>query len=556
MGQEKDNNNKKKEGIIGNFLRSRDKNNESLEHTNIVEEQMEEQKITVGNEAETRETEVRKLEKREIEGKEAALPKKYVYLGFMDNKVYIKPTGDPVISPMTERKIGRDTYDFDWGMGTESIKGKLAAKPEYCVAVDMTIEDKKERRKKAVDRLCMEFADEINAAKKESVIVHQEEINNQIVVSDTEPKKELLRKDIAAEPQDDKRDERIERILDTAITDAISAAKTQICEDIANTGDDVISSISVEAEEKTKEMKRASQNNKREIETAVQKNAEKIVDQINEAASDLKSRQEQIMSREKSVYKKVEKIEELCEAAEMMEGRLQKLDQLDQIESVLSDKGIEINREYPPTCEEEEDIINLVRYSKKITEQLGYAARELIRKKSVFENKDQSMANEQKVTEQKISDAREEGILTGKITVVKALLEKYADIDTIIDSEDPHVHVIWPFLQEAGAEIDGDGSYKKGEIIDLSDDDVERMAAIYKKIQGAGKYRVVKTGIKFAGEIVFKAEFEKVREEDIIENAENKQNAKTADHTHTEPSIKEQETEVFIEEQMNNQGGV
>ena len=123
------------------------------------------------------------------------------------------------------------------------------------------------------------------------------------------------------------------------------------------------------------------------------------------------------MKGTKSIQKKVDKIDEVCEATEMMEGKLTKRDQLEAIVSILSEKGVEISRDFPPTCEEEEDIINLVRYSKKITEQLGYAARELIRKKAHYDSKDQSLANEQAVTEKKIFDARAEGIAEGKLFV-------------------------------------------------------------------------------------------------------------------------------------------
>lgn len=302
----------------------------------------------------------------------------------------------------------------------------------------------------------------------------------------------------------------------TEIVSEIENAKQVICEDLANTGDYLYK----KAQEKLEKNVGKIQKNVETVEQNIQKSAENLSRQINDTTKVLKNDQEQIksnqeiiLSREKTILKKVEQIGELCEVTEMLEGKLNKLDQIDAVISLLSDKGVEISREFPPTCEEEEDIINLVRYSKKITEQLGYAARDLIRKRAAYDSKEQSIANEQKIIEEKIAEAYNAGIKKGKLEVINALLGKYTDIDTIIESDIDHVRMIWALLKDFGVDFDGDGYFKKGEIISFGVEEAEKMAATYKKFDGAGKYKVVKSGLVYKDEIVFKAEFERVIED-------------------------------------------
>lgn len=156
----------------------------------------------------------------------------------------------------------------------------------------------------------------------------------------------------------------------------------------------------------------------------------------------------------------------------------------------------------------------MVRYSQKITEQLGYAARDLIRKRETFKNQAESNENEQKVMAQRIRTARQEGLAEGRLQVVKQLLSKYEDVDAIKDSTENYIHVIWTMLTELGVVIDGDGFYEKGKEIELSDEDIEKMMAVYSKFDGAGRYRVVRTGLSLDGEIISAAQFSKVTGEE------------------------------------------
>jgi hypothetical protein len=239
----------------------------------------------------------------------------------------------------------------------------------------------------------------------------------------------------------------------------------------------------------------------------VQNNAKNVVGSVNDAKRSISETQDKLVSKVNAVGKRVT---DMGESIEGIEGNLHKLDQLDTITELLQNKGLTMSMEIPPINADEEDIINLVRYSQKITEQLGYAARDLIRKQEAFKSQEESNANEQKMMNQKIAKAREEGELEGKKAFVKQLISKYEDADTIRESDNNHIHAIWTLLMELGVLVDGDGYYEKGKEIDFTDADIERLIGTYSKLDDAGKYKVVKTGLSFQGEIICKALFEKV----------------------------------------------
>lgn len=309
------------------------------------------------------------------------------------------------------------------------------------------------------------------------------------------------------------------------IVSAIDKVGDQINQDINNAVDDILGTIAENDKDLSSDIKGTVQEQgrnidartKRYIEEAInilgqktQKSSEDVSRKINDTERSISESQDKIVSKVNTVGKRMG---DLVESVEGIEGNLTRLDQLDEIVNLLRDKGLNISMEIPPVNAEEEDIINLVRYSQKITEQLGYAARDFIRKREAFKNQAESNENEQKVMAQKIEVARQEGMAEGKLQVVKQLLSKYEDIDVIKDSTENYIHVIWTMLTELGVVIDGDGFYEKGKEIDLTDEDIERMMAIYSKLDGPGKYRVVRTGLSLHGEIISVAQFSKVIEE-------------------------------------------
>lgn len=253
--------------------------------------------------------------------------------------------------------------------------------------------------------------------------------------------------------------------------------------------------------------------------TETKKNTENIISLINDTKNDTKKNITETQAKFDSMAKAVGKrVNDVGESIEGIEGTLHRLDQLDIITELLQSKGLTMSMEIPPINADEEDIINLVRYSQKITEQLGYAARDLIRKQEAFKSQEEGNANEQKMMEQKIAKAHGDGVIEGKKAFVKQLISKYEDIDAIRESDNNHIHVIWTLLTELGVVVDGEGYYEKGREIDFSDADIEKLMGTYSKLDGAGKYKVVKTGLSFQSEIICKAEFEKV----IPDNSEDK----------------------------------
>lgn len=272
-----------------------------------------------------------------------------------------------------------------------------------------------------------------------------------------------------------------------------------------------------------RQAKQCIDNTTHHIVDKTQKASQNMIDRVNTAARTLKEEQEKISSKMISVDQRVN---DVGESIESIEGNLQRLDQLDDIVKLLQNKGLIMNMEIPPVNAEEEDIINLVRYSQKITEQLGYAARDLIRKQVAFKSQAQSNANEQSMMEQKIAVAHEEGVKEGKKIFIKQLISKYADVDAIKESKDSHVHAIWVLLEELGVAIDGDGIFSKCQEVVIRDEEADRMTGIYNGITDGGRYKVLRTGLVYDGEIIYKAEFEKVEEEKEKVEEEEKQESK------------------------------
>lgn len=233
---------------------------------------------------------------------------------------------------------------------------------------------------------------------------------------------------------------------------------------------------------------------------------EKTVDRI---ARDLDENQKRLLSKADQLKGQ---IRELVEPVETMEGKLKQLDKIREIQTLLENKGMILSMEIPPLNAEEEDIVNLVRYSQKITEQLGYAARELLRKQKAFDTQEQNSANERQARETELRDAEEKGVQRGRRDAVKRLVSKYEDIDTLRLAEDGLLHAVWTFLAELGVEIDGEGRFTKGTELELHAEEAERMMAQYAGVDGEGRFRVVKTGLVFQKVIILKAEFARILE--------------------------------------------
>ena len=339
----------------------------------------------------------------------------------------------------------------------------------------------------------------------------------------------------------------------SVVTTCVERNAKQLSEDLTANVDDLIEVINNNGNENTGAIKsyveaqskricdttlRTASDAARDIAQRTQKYAENIVSRVNENGRSIGESQDKLLSKVNTVGKR---ITELGESVEGIEGNLHRLDQLDEITELLRDKGLTMSRDIPPVNADEEDIINLVRYSQKITEQLGYAARDLIRKQEAFKSQEESNANEQRVMEQKIAKAHDEGVEEGKKVFIKQLLSKYEDVDTIRESDNNHVHAIWTLLMELGVSVDGEGYYEKGKEIELAASDIEKMIGTYSKLEDAGKYRVIRTGLCFQGEILCKAAFEKVTETAEPEAPKVEENPETSKEE-GEPEAASEET--------------
>lgn len=258
------------------------------------------------------------------------------------------------------------------------------------------------------------------------------------------------------------------------------------------------------------------------VQAAVKSGTDAVSAQVDTLGKDLDEKHEKLLGKAGSMSKQ---IRELGESVETMEGSIKKLNQLDKVTELLESKGMVISMDIPPVNAEEEDIVNMVLYSQKITEQLGYAARELMRKAEMFRSQEEKNANEQAAMENKLKESRDRGFQEGQLEAVKKLIRKYADIDALRLSDSSHVHAVWSFLEEMGVEIDGGGRFEKGQEIELSEEEVQRMLAAYPGISDAGRYQVTRTGLVFCQEVILKAEFERMPKEEP-----DKQPAQPADH--------------------------
>lgn len=270
----------------------------------------------------------------------------------------------------------------------------------------------------------------------------------------------------------------------------------------------------------SKSIVRDSKSEIKESKNLIISSIEKVKKEIKEEiATDIKRNTKEGQDKLSSKLTKLSHlVDDTIASCETIEGRTKKIDDILQ---VLSDKGVVISSEIPPVNAEEEDIINLVRYSQKISEQLGFAARELIRRKAAFDNQEKGNINEQQAVERKISEARQEGVAKGKFETIKAILTTVNGADSLINSDNNYVSAIWNSLKELGVEIDGDEEYQKDNEIDLQDIS-EKMLATYSGLSGEGKYKVTKTGLVFANEILIAAEFEKIENSDC-ENVEQEE---------------------------------
>lgn len=572
-----------------------------FDFNNKKEEKVEDAEGQIASEAiETAEDSEMKAEEMETMS-EIKFRKKFMYLALDENGIVVLDKDmQPIVSSITE-----ENEPINWPECVGKYAKRVVSDPALRVEVpDLSPEiraqkesvrktAKKQLREDAKEKLFQLAAEKISEAKKKksgssvenkTTDVQSESQQENISQENSNVKTEQIVADNSGSDMSSEKVNDDEKKTETPsgktkddsngdarkIVSAVDKLGEQINQDISNAVDDILGTIAENDKDLSSDIKGTVQEQgrnidartKRYIEESIniigqktQKAAEDVSRKVNDVGRSISESQDKIISKVNTVGKR---IGDIVESVEGIEGNLMRLDQLDEIANLLRDKGLNISMEIPPINAEEEDIINLVRYSQKITEQLGYAARDLIRKHETFKNQAESNGNEQKVMAQRIETARKEGIAEGKLHVVKQLLSKYEDVDAIKDSTENYVHVIWTMLIELGVVIDGDGFYEKGKEIELSDEDIEKMMATYSKFDGAGKYRVVRTGLSLHGEIISVAQFSKVTEEekqdgDFSIQTDEKQRETESDEPKSEVNQEASEETVAVEQETSKE---
>lgn len=483
--------------------------------------------------------------------------KKYLYIALRDNgEIIVDKNGEPFFVTVEDGSTPEwPDIIKEYSQGSRVIidKNLRAELAEIPTGVNKKERDKhkKQRREEAKEKLMQIAAKEITEAREkmaggkatEKASAAEEKRQTEDMPVDTKTESVLtvdntqIPENISPKKTEEKKPDNTAAPDTSAILQAVKNIGIQMNQDLNEVADDVLATIADNDRDLLAGVKAAVEKQgdnsdtriKKYFEQAInitgqktQKASEDLARKMNEAGRTISDAQDKLVSKMTTVGKRMS---ELGESVESIEGDLRKLDQLDEIAELLRNKGLNLSMEIPPVNAEEEDIINLVRYSQKITEQLGYAARDLIRKQEAFKSQAESNENEQRMMAQKLDASYKSGIVEGKKQVVKQLLAKYEDVDAIKESDENYVHVIWTLLMELGVVIDGDGHYEKGREIELSAEDIGKMMATYSKLEVPGLYRVVRTGLSLQGEIISAAQFEKITPNVVEEESEGKTEA-------------------------------
>lgn len=470
------------------------------------------------------------------------IKKRYMYIAVnCDGEVILDKNGEPFLQTVEEGSSPR--WDEKIDNYTESVR----TDPRLRVEIEQIPQNltgnarkrvKEEKRDMAKKELLEIAADKIEAAREKSGKSKAETIPSQKLESEVlqqevhTPEQEILTPEPEAHTPEEKTahkepsgkdKEKFPEVGNADVIQAVKEAGEQINRGIGDAFDDIGETIDknnefllskVRAQIDT-QGRRTDERTRKYTEDAAQaviqktqKLSENIISCVNDSTRSIGETRDELASKVKGIGKS---LGEIGESVDGIVWDMHKLDQLDEITELLKHKGLTMSMEIPPVNADEEDIVNLVRYSQKITQQLGYAARDLLRKQEAFRSQEKSNENEQKMMEQNHKKAYEEGVNEGRKQVIKALLSKFEDVDTLRKSQVDHVHVLWTLLEEMGVCIDGDGRYEKAETIEITDDqDIQKMMATYSGIDGTGRYEVVRTGLSFQGEVISAAEFRKI----------------------------------------------
>lgn len=229
------------------------------------------------------------------------------------------------------------------------------------------------------------------------------------------------------------------------------------------------------------------------------------VNQITQTLADydyyFKSITQEVRAASEMVQKKTRQIEEtvsdsmeplrmqLNEAitsTETMQGKLTA------VEEKLSAKGVRITREANPTNADAKVIANAKTLAIRLIESLSDAATAYANNKDAIEDAAESEAKREAEIEGRIEEAR----IAGRKDVLMEILEKYEDLDSMLD--DPNNNILVGLLKNNG--LEQDEQLKKGARVTIRDEqDVQKVGAVAKGVTVVGEYTVERSLFRFNG---------------------------------------------------------
>ncbi len=193
------------------------------------------------------------------------------------------------------------------------------------------------------------------------------------------------------------------------------------------------------------------------------------------------------------------RLKSIEQSFDLMQG---KLGTIDEIQETLKDKGVSIRQEFPPSKEDEEDIVQLAKYGQKIFDLLTIAARHYARnREDISRSGQEKHAQELRKTRER---AINEGISKGRLELVEDLMNKF-DLDSLFNRESPMDKILVEFLKSNG--LVENEEFLQGKTMEIDEKNRTQFEA-KAKFQGSGTFIVKKSCLELGEKIIRKAELE------------------------------------------------
>ncbi|RLB93180.1 MAG: hypothetical protein DRH26_04510, partial [Deltaproteobacteria bacterium] len=193
------------------------------------------------------------------------------------------------------------------------------------------------------------------------------------------------------------------------------------------------------------------------------------------------------------------RLKSIEQSFDLMQG---KLGTIDEIQETLKDKGVSIRQEFPPSKEDEEDIVQLAKYGQKIFDLLTIAARHYARnREDISRSGQEKHAQELRKTRER---AINEGISKGRLELVEDLMNKF-DLDSLFNRESPMDKTLVEFLKSNG--LTENEEFLQGKTMEIDEKNRTQFEA-KAKFQGSGTFIVKKSCLELGEKIIRKAELE------------------------------------------------